>query len=140
MEATKETKKKAVNSRNKGVAFERQIANEIKAATGLTCKRLIEQYRKGCLPGDLEGPAVEGYAIECKRYSKVQPALLSKWRAQALAQAAGPHEPVLIYKADRQSVVVNRWTDKTDPASVWEQPLLDFLAELRENAIHRQRG
>lgn len=140
MEATKETKKKAVNGRNKGAAFERQIANEIKAVTGLECKRLIEQYRKGGLPGDLEGPAVEGYAIECKRYSKVQPALLTKWRAQALAQAAGPHEPVLIYKADRQSVVVNRWTDKTDPSSVWEQPMVDFLAELRENALHRQRG
>lgn len=139
MEATKETKKKAVNGRNKGAAFERQIANEIKAATGLECKRLIEQYRKGGLPGDLEGPAVAGYAIECKRYSKIQPALLAKWRAQALTQAAGPHEPVLIYKADRQSVVVNRWTDKTDPNSVWEQPMVDFLAELRQNALHRQR-
>ena len=139
MEATKETKKTAVNGRNKGVAFERQIANEIKAATGLGCKRLIEQYRKGGLPGDLEGPAVEGYAIECKRYTRIQPARLSKWRAQALAQATGPHEPVLIYKADRQSVVVNRWTDKTDPSSVWEQPMVDFLAELRENAFYRQR-
>lgn len=139
MEAAKETKKKAVNGRNKGTVFERQIANEIKAATGLECKRLIEQYRKDCLPGDLEGPAVDGYAVECKRYSKVQPALLAKWRAQALAQATGPHEPVLIYKADRQSVVVNRWTDKTDQTSVWEQPMVDFLAELRENAIHRQR-
>lgn len=140
MEAAKETKKKAVNGRNKGVAFERQIANEIKAATGLECKRLIEQYQKGCLPGDLEGPAVEGYAIECKRYSQVQPALLTKWRAQALAQAAGPYEPVLIYKADRRSIVINRWTDKTDPTSVWEQPMVDFLTELRENALHRQRG
>lgn len=139
MEATKEPKKKAVNGRNKGVAFERQIANEIKAATGLECKRLIEQYRKGCLPGDMEGAAVDGYAIECKRYSKVQPAMLAKWRAQVLAQAAGPHEPVLIYRADRQSVVVNRWTNKTDPSSVWEQSMVDFLAELRENALNRQR-
>lgn len=139
MEATKETRKRAVNGRNKGVVFERKIANEIKAATGLECKRLIEQYRKGGLQGDLEGEAVTGYAIECKRHSKVQPALLAKWRAQALAQASGPHEPVLIYKADRQSVVVNRWTDKTDSSSVWEQPMVDFLAELRENAIHRQR-
>lgn len=133
---TKEPKKKSVNSRNKGTAFERQIANEIKAATGLECKRLIEQYRKGCLPGDLEGPAVEGYAIECKRYSKVQPAILAKWRAQTMAQATGPHEPVLIYKADRQSVVVNRWTDKTDPSTVWEQSMVDFLAELRENSLN----
>lgn len=139
MEAAKETKKKAVNGRNKGATFERQVANEIKAATGLECKRLIEQYRKGGLPGDLEGLAVEGYAIECKRYARVQPALLAKWREQALAQAAGPHEPVLIYRADRQSVVVNRWTNKTDPSSVWEQSMVDFLAELRENALHRQR-
>lgn len=138
MEAAKETKNKAVNGRNKGVAFERQIASEIKAATGLECKRLIEQYRKGGLSGDLEGPAVEGYAIECKRYARIKPALLAKWRAQALAQASGPHEPVLIYKADRQSVVVNRWTDKTAPTSVWEQSMVDFLAELRENALHRR--
>lgn len=139
MEVTKETRKKAVNGRSKGVVFERQIANEIKASTGSECKRLIEQYRKGCLPGDLEGPAVEGYAVECKRYSKIKPALLAKWRAQALAQATGPYEPVLVYKADRQPVVVNRWTDKTDPTSVWEQSMVDFLAELRENALHRQR-
>ena len=45
MEATKETKKKAVNGRNKGAAFERQTASEIKAATGLERKRLFEQYR-----------------------------------------------------------------------------------------------
>lgn len=133
---TKESKKKSANGRNKGIVFERKIANEIKAATGLECKRLIEQYRKGGLPGDLEGPAVEGYSIECKRHSKVQPALLTKWRAQALAQAAGPRDPVLIYKADRQSVVVNRWTDKADPSTVWEQSMVDFLAELRKNALN----
>lgn len=122
----------AVNGRNKGVAFERQIANEIRAVTGLECKRLIEQYRKGCLPGDLEGPAVEGYAIECKRYSKVQPALLTKWRAQALRQGVdNGMEPVLVYKADRQPIMVNRWSG-TD---VYEQPWLDFLAELRQNHI-----
>ena len=138
MEATKEPKKKVVNGRNKGIAFERQIANEIKAATGLECKRLIEQYRKGCLPGDLEGAAVDGYAIECKRCRKIQPAMLARWRAQALTQAMGPYEPVLIYKADRQSVVVNRWTDKTDPTSVWEQSMVDFLAELRDDALHRR--
>lgn len=131
------TKKKAVNGRNKGAAFERQIANEIKAATGLECKRLIEQYRKGGLPGDLEGPAVSGYAIECKRYAKVQPALLARWRAQCLEQAGLTHEPVLIYKADRQPVVVERWTDRTDRSSVWQQPMVDFLAELRQNSLHR---
>lgn len=123
-------KKKAVNGRNKGAAFERQIANEIKAATGKECKRLIEQYRQGNLPGDLEGPAVEGYAIECKRYAKVQPALLSKWRAQALRQGLDSgKEPVLVYKADRQPIVVNRWSG----LGVYEQPWVDFLAELRQN-------
>ena len=56
-----------------------------------------------------------------------------------MAQVAGPHAPVRIYKADRQSVVVNRWTDKTDPGSVWAQPMVDFLAELRQNSLHQQR-
>lgn len=126
--------KKAVNGRNKGAAFERQIANEIKAVTGLECKRLIEQYRKGNLPGDLEGAAVEGYAIECKRYAKVLPSLLAKWRAQAMRQGLDSgKEPVLIYKADRQPIVVNRWS-----TGEWsEQPWLDFLGELRQNALHR---
>lgn len=130
------TKKKAVNGRNKGAAFERQVANEIKAATGLECKRLIEQYRQGNLPGDLEGSAVEGYAIECKRYAKVQPALLAKWRAQAMRQGLDSNkEPVLVYKADRQPITVNRWMDKTNPLSVYEQPWLDFLTELQHNHI-----
>lgn len=126
----------AVNGRNKGAAFERQVANEIKAVTGKECKRLIEQYRQGNLPGDLEGEAVEGYAIECKRYTKVQPALLAKWRAQALRQGLDSGKtPVLVYKADRQSIVVNRWLDPVNPISVYEQPWLDFLAELRQNHI-----
>lgn len=130
--------KKAVNGRNKGAAFERQVANEIKAVTGKECKRLIEQYRQGNLPGDLEGPAVDGYAIECKRYAKVQPALLTKWRAQALRQGLDSGKtPVLVYKADRQPIVVNRWVDESDPSSVYEQPWLDFLGELRQNALHR---
>lgn len=128
------TKKKAVNGRNKGAAFERQVANEIKAVTGLECKRLIEQYRQASLPGDLEGPAVADYAIECKRYAKVQPALLAKWRAQAMRQGLNSgKEPVLIYKGDRQPITVNRWS-----AGEWsEQPWLDFLAELRQNTLHR---
>jgi hypothetical protein len=134
MEATK----KAVNGRNKGAAFERQVANEIHAATGKECKRLIEQYRQGNLPGDLEGAAVEGYAIECKRYAKVQPALLAGWRQQALRQGLYSEKtPVLIYKADRQPIVVNRWADESNPSSVYEQPWLDFLGELRQNALHR---
>ena len=123
----------AVNGRNKGAAFERQIANEIKAVTGKECKRLIEQYRQGNLPGDLEGEAVTGYAIECKRYAKVQPALLAKWRAQALRQGLDSGKtPVLVYKADRQQIVVNRWSG----LEVYEQPWLDFLAELAHNANH----
>lgn len=122
----------AVNGRNKGAAFERQVANEIKAATGGECKRLIEQYRQGNLPGDLEGAAVAGYAIECKRYAKVIPSLLAKWRAQALQQGLDSgKEPVLVYKADRQPIVVNRWSG----LDVYEQPWLDFLAELRQNHI-----
>ena len=121
----------AVNGRNKGAAFERQIANEIKAVTGKECKRLIEQYRQGNLPGDLEGEAVAGYAIECKRYARVQPALLAKWRAQALRQGLDSgKEPVLVYKADRQPIVVNRWSG----LEVYEQPWVDFLAELAHNA------
>ena len=122
----------AVNGRSKGVAFERQVAREIKAATGKECNRLIEQYRRCNLPGDLEGEAVAGYAIECKRYTKVQPAMLAKWRAQALRQGVdNGMEPVLVYKADRQPIMVNRWSG-TD---VYEQPWLDFLAELRQNHI-----
>lgn len=122
----------AVNGRNKGVAFERQIAREIKASTGKECKRLIEQYRRRNLPGDLVGEAVAGYAIECKRYAKVQPAMLAKWRAQALRQGVDSGmEPVLVYKADRQPIIVNRWSGD----DVYEQPWLDFLAELRQNHI-----
>ena len=114
-------------SRNKGAAFERQIAREITTFVGLECRRNLAQYQAKVEGGDLAGDAVRGYAIELKR---AKSARLAQWRRQCLAQAEMSRTtPVLVYRLDRGSIVVNRWSGQ----AWYEQAWLDFLIELREH-------
>lgn len=93
-----------INGRNKGAAFEREIANELFLLTGVTFKRDLEQYRAADR-GDLipDDPAFP-FLIECKRYAAGK-ACLPAWKDQAskAAKAAG-RIPVVIYKFDRAAI------------------------------------
>ena len=55
------------NSRNKGAAFEREIANSLNEELNLTVplKRILEQTREKFLPGLILG----NWYLECKRYA-----------------------------------------------------------------------
>lgn len=93
------------NSRAKGAAFERKVANMIQDELGFECKRDIEQYRQADR-GDILG--VDGWVIECKAYAADRGAggnYKPDWWAQACkaAHAAGC-QPVLIYKYNHQPI------------------------------------
>ena len=91
-------------SRNKGAAFEREVARMIYDHLGIEVKRNLEQYQRRGL-GDLVG--WPGVVIECKRHAEATRADVSRWWLETQAEAvATDARPVLIYKADRQPVRV----------------------------------
>jgi Holliday junction resolvase len=106
-------------SRNKGAAFEREVAGLLDLHLGWKVKRNLEQYQVKGL-GDLNGKP--GVMIECKRYATATDAQIGMWWAESLEQAKTLPEtaPVLIFKADRQPIkAVVPWglvyADASDP-------------------------
>ena len=93
-----------VNGRNKGSAFERQIAKLLEAELGISFKRDLEQYRASdhgdLIPDDDAFP----FVIECKRYAQGTGCRPNWWaQAKAAAGAAGKI-PCVIYKYDRRDI------------------------------------
>jgi len=88
-------------SRNKGSAFEREVAGKLFDLTGITFRRDLEQVREA-EHGDLvAGDPAWPFIIECKRRASgtgCEPA----WRDQAYRAAIGTEKhPVVIYRFDR---------------------------------------
>lgn len=83
-------------SRNKGANAEREIAEIIFYATGVSLERNLEQTRSGGY--DLVG--IDGLAIEVKRQEKL---CLPAWWRQTLSQAEKEKLiPILAYRKNRQ--------------------------------------
>lgn len=93
-----------VNGRNKGSAFERQVAKLLEAELGMAFKRDLEQYRAGD-HGDLIADDPDfPFIIECKRYAQGT-GCRPNWWAQANAAAnAASRLPCVIYKYDRREI------------------------------------
>ena len=91
------------NGRQKGAAFERELAKMIYEELGITVKRDLEQYRAAD-HGDLIG--LDGWTIEAKRYAKNVGGNFKPewWRQVTTAANVTGTQPVLIYKYDRQPV------------------------------------
>ena len=95
------------HSRNKGAAFEREIARELHDMLGIEFKRDLEQVREvargDLVPSDPDFP----FLIECKRYAKGS-APATAWLAQAdkAATRAGLI-PAVVFRFDRQAVRVS---------------------------------
>lgn len=134
MNAITRAKPKA-NSRNKGAAFERSIAQELELLTGVKFKRDIEQYRAGD-HGDLiaDDPAWP-FTVECKRYAQGKRCKAAWWeQAKAAAKAAGKM-PCVIYKYDRDEIRVALPFSLLGPGcspdpDTWFETSLDGLAYL----------
>lgn len=96
----------SVNSRNKGSAFERQIAKELFLLTGVGFKRDLEQYRAAdhgdLIPDDPAWP----FVVECKRYARGT-GCRDAWKAQAQKAAVAVGKmPAVVFRFDRQDTRV----------------------------------
>lgn len=99
------------NSRQKGASFERAVAKELLAFTGISFKRNLDQYQErghgDLTPSDPDFP----FVIECKAYASggdCSPA----WEAQAFTAASGTGKhPAVIYKFNNRPIRVRVWFD-----------------------------
>jgi Holliday junction resolvase len=91
------------NSRNKGAAFEREIANSLNEELNLTVplKRILEQTREKFLPDLILG----NWYLECKRYGQGNEPV-EKWWLQVLDAAKDRGIPALIYKFNNRPIKV----------------------------------
>ena len=91
------------NSRNKGAAFEREIANSLNEELNLTLplKRILEQTREKFLPDLILG----NWYLECKRYGQGNEPV-EKWWSQVLDAAEDRGIPALIYKFNNRPIKV----------------------------------
>ena len=91
------------NSRNKGAAFEREIANSLNEELNLTVplKRILEQTREKFLPDLILG----NWYLECKRYGQGNEPV-EKWWTQVLDAAKNKGIPALIYKFNNRPIKV----------------------------------
>jgi len=99
-----------INSRAKGAGAEREFFSIIYQWSGIQLIRNLEQTWSGgfdlVVHPEEVGQVADSFrtlAIECKRYSKVTPGLISRWWQQAREQAQPNRlHPVLAFRADRQ--------------------------------------
>ena len=91
------------NSRNKGAAFEREIANSLNEELNLTLplKRILEQTREKFLPDLILG----NWYLECKRYGQGNEPV-EKWWSQVLDAAKDRGIPALVYKFNNRPIKV----------------------------------
>lgn len=93
-----------VNGRNKGAAFEREVAKMLLDDLGMKFKRDIEQYREAD-HGDLicEDPDFP-FTLELKRYKEGSLHKPAWWQQCVTAAKAQRKIPALVYKYDRQPI------------------------------------
>jgi len=131
-------------SRNKGAAFEREVAAELFQLTGISFSRNLEQVRTAD-HGDLiaDDPAWP-FLIECKRMARGH-ACLPSWQSQASKAAilTGQH-PAVVYRFDRRPIRVSvtmraivecttrkAWSSRDE----WVEISLDGLAYLAREGM-----
>lgn len=95
----------ATNGRNKGAAFERDIAKMLHDELGISFKRDLEQYREGghgdLIPSDPDFP----FTLELKRYAGGPIGGQKAWWSQTCVAARREGKyPALIYRYDRQPI------------------------------------
>lgn len=136
-----------INSRNKGAAFERQLAALLHAETGITFKRNLSQYQdrhgSDLTPSDDAWP----FSIEAKAYAggtDCKPA----WEAQAKAAAEKEGRlPVVVWKYDRHPIRCRIWIDTLNAAFGTSAPdlgafdiSLEQLCALAREIMARRRA
>ena len=120
-------------SRNKGSAYEREIAQKLDALLGIKFSRNLEQVRTAAHGDLVADDDAFPFSIECKRYANGI-SCLTAWKDQAVKAAAMCGKiPCVIFRFDRQETrvavplacLVNGRCD--DPAE-WAEVTLDGFA------------
>jgi len=83
--------------RNKGKRGEREAAAILSEVTGRKVTRRVRQH-----DGDSDLVGLVGFSIEVKVASRVTAAIVDEWWEQAKSHADAGHEPMLMYRQDRQ--------------------------------------
>ena len=112
------------NSRNKGAAFEREIANLLNEELELTIplKRILEQTREKFLPDLILGR----WHLECKRYGQGNEPIENWWN-QVLDSIKERELPALIYKFNNRPIKVRVPLGAINPSLHLDSP---FTADL----------
>ncbi len=98
---------KPINSRAKGSAFERDIARQLEALTGVSFARNLEQVRAVDHCDLLADDPAWPFSLELKRYA-TGTGCKPEWRAQAIRAAEkNGRIPAVVYKFDRRDVRVS---------------------------------
>ena len=94
----------SINSRNKGAAFERQIANAVIEDLNLQnpVKRILEQTRTKELPDLMLGT----WCIECKAYGAGAEPRPDWWDQVLASSSAQGLKPALVYKFNNRPIKV----------------------------------
>ena len=129
----------SARSRNKGAAFERAVAAELRDLTGVRFERNLEQCRADVLGDLVPDDAAWPFAIECKRHA-AGVSCLTAWKVQATA-AAGDRIPAVVFKFDRQPIRVAvplYAIHPTLPSDEWAEITLPGLAYLAREIMAAQ--
>jgi len=93
-----------VNGRNKGAAYERQIAQKLFLELGIHFKRDLEQYRTGGYADLIPDNSNFPFTLELKRYKDGAIGGSPAWWEQVLVASKREGKiPCLIYKYDRKA-------------------------------------
>lgn len=92
--------KKKINSRQKGAAAERELANELRDRYGYTARR-GQQFKGGADSPDVVCDQLSRYHLECKRTEKGN---LYDWMAQAKRDCGGK-TPVVVHRRNNKDWV-----------------------------------
>lgn len=102
------------NSRNKGAAFERKLAGELRQY-GYDCRR-GQQYSGA--NGDADVTGLKGIHIEAKAREKMQ---LYDWMAQSIRDSREGEMPVVMHKKNYCDILVTmRLSDWIELYREWE--------------------
>ena len=94
-----------VNSRNKGVSFEREVAIMLRDELGIGFKRNLEQYRMAGGADLMADDADFPFTLELKRYKDGPIGGSPAWWSQVeIAAELECKIPCLIYKYDRKQI------------------------------------
>lgn len=104
-----DAKKKKVNSRAKGAAFERAVAKELFRQTGVNFRRDLDQYRErdrgDLLPDDDAWP----FTIECKVSGRAK-SFQTEWQTQVFRACDNTGlYPCVVWKLDFQDPIARVW-------------------------------